>query len=62
MYKVFNMGHRMEIYCQPGRADKVVEMADSFNIEARIIGRTEASVRGNRLSLSHGSKVFEYSA
>jgi len=60
MYKVFNMGHRMEIYCNPGRAEKVVEMADSFNIEAGIIGRTEASASGNRLSLVHGDEVFEY--
>ena len=62
MYKVFNMGHRMEIYCDPGRAGKVVEMADSFNIEARIIGRTEASTQGNRLTLGHGSELFAYRA
>jgi phosphoribosylformylglycinamidine cyclo-ligase len=60
MYKVFNMGHRMEVYCEASRADAVVEVAKSFNIDARIIGRTETSKDGNKLSLTHGNEVFEY--
>lgn len=60
MYKVFNMGHRMEIYCLPEDADKVIATAGSFDIEARIVGRTESSDTGNRLSLTHGDEVFEY--
>ena len=62
MYKVFNMGHRMEIYCQPEEAEKVIEIANGFNIDAQIIGRTEASTSGNKLSLTHAGKVFEYTA
>jgi phosphoribosylformylglycinamidine cyclo-ligase len=60
MYKVFNMGHRMEVYCEKGKAAKVIAAAQSFGIDARIIGRTEVSTSGNKLSLSHGKQVFTY--
>jgi phosphoribosylformylglycinamidine cyclo-ligase len=60
MYKVFNMGHRMEVYCLPDQAKKVISIANEFNIEAQIIGKTEANTGGNKLSLSHKGKVFEY--
>ena len=43
MYKVFNMGHRMEIYLSPENAARVMEISESFGIPARIIGRVEAS-------------------
>lgn len=43
MYKVFNMGHRMEIYISPQYADNIIEIAGSFNIQARIIGHVEES-------------------
>jgi phosphoribosylformylglycinamidine cyclo-ligase len=43
MYKVFNMGHRLELYVPKEIADKVIAIANSFNIEAKIIGRVEAS-------------------
>ncbi len=43
MYKVFNMGHRMEIYLEPAFADRVVSIAKEFGVEARIIGRVESA-------------------
>lgn len=43
MYKVFNMGHRMEIYTDPESAKEMVKISESFGIDARIIGRVEAS-------------------
>ncbi len=43
MYKVFNMGHRFEIYCAPANAEKIISIAASFNLGARIIGQCEAS-------------------
>jgi phosphoribosylformylglycinamidine cyclo-ligase len=43
MYKVFNMGHRMEIYVPGIVAPSIIEYAESFNIEARIIGHCEPS-------------------
>lgn len=41
MYKVFNMGHRFEIYTDPSRAEGMIALANSFNIDAKIIGRVE---------------------
>jgi phosphoribosylformylglycinamidine cyclo-ligase len=43
MYKVFNMGHRMEIYLPPTAADEVIAISRSFGVDARIVGRVEAS-------------------
>ncbi len=60
MYKVFNMGHRMEVYCRHDDAETVIATASEFNIDAQVIGHTEASDDGNKLSLTHAGKVFEY--
>ncbi len=43
MYKVFNCGHRMELYVEPKVADEIINISKSFNIEAKIIGRVEKS-------------------
>jgi phosphoribosylformylglycinamidine cyclo-ligase len=43
MYKVFNMGHRLEIYLDEKNADEVIKISESFGIEAKIIGHVEAS-------------------
>ena len=43
MYRVFNMGHRLEAYCKPERAEQIMALAHSFNINAKIIGHVEAS-------------------
>ena len=59
MYKVFNMGHRMELYVPKEVADKIIEISNSFNIEARIVGRVEASAK-KRLTINSPYGVFEY--
>jgi phosphoribosylformylglycinamidine cyclo-ligase len=43
MYKVFNMGHRMELYLEEEHASKVIDIAKSFGIAAQIIGHVEPS-------------------
>lgn len=43
MYKVFNMGHRFEIYIPEEYANEIISISESFNIEAKIVGRVEAS-------------------
>lgn len=43
MYKVFNMGHRMELYVSPEFAPEIINISKSFNIDARIVGRVEQS-------------------
>jgi phosphoribosylformylglycinamidine cyclo-ligase len=41
MYKVFNMGHRLEVYLSPEHAQQVIDLSRSFNIDAQVIGRIE---------------------
>ncbi len=43
MYKVFNMGHRMEIYMEEEHAGKMIDIAKSFGIDAQIVGRVESA-------------------
>ena len=59
MYKVFNMGHRLEVYLRPEKAQRVIEIAQSFNIDARIIGRVE-DAPANHLTIVSEKGTFEY--
>lgn len=59
MFKVFNMGHRMEIYVAPEHARQVIDIAQSFGIEARIVGRVE-DAPANRLTITTEAGTFEY--
>lgn len=59
MYKVFNMGHRFEFYLGAEHADKVIEIARSFGIDARIVGRVE-DAPANRLTIISEFGTFEY--
>lgn len=45
MYRVFNMGHRMELYVPHARAQEIVTISRSFGIEAQVVGRVEASAK-----------------
>jgi phosphoribosylformylglycinamidine cyclo-ligase len=51
MYKVFNMGHRLEIYTDKESAEGMIEIARTFNIDAKIIGRVEQPVFNKRLTI-----------
>ena len=57
MYKVFNMGHRFEVYLPEEYADRVIEISRSFNIDAQIVGHTEAS---EKASLTIRSEFGEF--
>ncbi len=59
MFKVFNMGHRMEIYVAPEHAQEVIDISRSFNIDARIVGRVE-DAQSNRLTITTEAGTFEY--
>ena len=64
MYEVYNMGHRMEIYCNKRDVKKVIQLAHSFGIEAQQIGLTEKSRLDhsrNEVSINHGNKLIHYS-
>ncbi|WP_238751769.1 AIR synthase related protein [Neolewinella maritima] len=45
LYQVFNMGHRLEVYLAPERAQAVIDIANSFGIDAQIVGHVEAAER-----------------
>ena len=57
MYEVFNMGHRMEIYCNNSVANEIISISRSFNIEAQIIGKVEKSDKKELIIESKGIKV-----
>lgn len=59
MYRVFNMGHRMEIYTDEETAKAIIAIANSFEMEAQIIGRVEESeIKKLTIQSAHGN--FEY--
>ena len=58
MYKVFNMGHRLEVYLSPDHAKQVIDISKSFNIDAQIIGRIEEGPRSLTIKSEYGE--FNY--
>lgn len=59
MYKVFNMGHRMEIYLPEEHAQKIIDISKSFGIDAQIVGRCHAH-KGNKLTINSEFGEFVY--
>jgi len=57
MYEVFNMGHRMEIYCNSSLANEIISISKNFNIEAQIIGKVEKSDKKELIIESKGIKI-----
>lgn len=59
MYQVFNCGHRLEMYVSPEIADNLIKIASQFNVDAKIIGRVEAS-SFKKLTIESEFGTFEY--
>jgi phosphoribosylformylglycinamidine cyclo-ligase len=59
MYKVFNMGHRMELYVNEALVDSIVSIAESFNVRAKVVGRVEA-YEGKKLTIRSEFGEFIY--
>lgn len=59
MYQVFNMGHRMELYVNESIAQEIIDISKSFNVDAQIVGRVEAS-DSRKLTIKSSYGVFEY--
>jgi len=59
MYKVFNMGHRMEMYVDSSAANNIIEISKSFGVDAKIIGKVEAS-DSKKLTIISDHGTFEY--
>lgn len=59
MYQVFNCGHRMELYVNPEVAEDIIKISKSFNVEAQIVGRVEASLT-KKLTIESEYGTFTY--
>jgi len=59
MYKVFNMGHRMEIYLPEQFAQQIIDISKSFNVDAKVIGRVESS-ESKKLTITSQFGEFKY--
>lgn len=59
MYQVFNCGHRMELYVNPSVAEEIISISKSFNVNAQIVGRVEASSE-KKLTISSEYGTFVY--
>ena len=59
MYQVFNMGHRLEMYVPETIAQQLIQVAASFNLDAKIIGRVEHATT-KMVTLNHHQQVFQY--
>jgi len=62
MFQVFNMGHRMEIYCRPGASTGIVGLARQHGVDAKVVGRIEPSPRGadNVVTVGYGGAELRY--
>lgn len=61
MYRVFNMGHRFEIYVQPEKAAEIIDIASRFNLDARVIGHCK-EFNGKKLTISGQDGVYDYNS
>lgn len=60
MYKVFNMGHRMEVYLDERYAEEIIDIAESYGVEAQIIGRVEPLEGSKKVTIQSPYGTFEY--
>ncbi|MDY0253211.1 MAG: AIR synthase related protein [Tenuifilaceae bacterium] len=60
MYKVFNMGHRYEIYVFPEYADDIIAIAKEYGVDAKVIGSCHRRDKGNKLVVKSSKGDFEY--
>jgi phosphoribosylformylglycinamidine cyclo-ligase len=60
MYQVFNMGHRMELYVSEEVATEIIGISRSYDVDAQIVGRVEASSEGKKLSIHTPHGDFQY--
>ncbi len=61
MYRIFNMGHRLEIYTTPDKADAMIKAAEKYGVEAKIVGRVEKSDSDmNKVTIKQYGEEFNY--
>jgi phosphoribosylformylglycinamidine cyclo-ligase len=59
MYQVFNMGHRLEIFTEPGAAEELIGISRSFGIDARVVGRVERASKKSLVLKTASGEQFD---
>ena len=59
MYKVFNMGHRMELYVPEEKASEIIAISNEYNVDAQIIGRVESGPKKLTIQSEYGEFIYE---
>lgn len=59
MYKVFNMGHRLEVYVEPQHAAQIIAISKSFGVDAQVIGECRAH-QGSKVTVKSANGTYEY--
>jgi phosphoribosylformylglycinamidine cyclo-ligase len=60
MYKVFNMGHRMEVYTDESTAQALIEISQSFGVHAQVIGRVESKEGASQVTVKGPEGTYSY--
>jgi phosphoribosylformylglycinamidine cyclo-ligase len=62
MFQVFNMGHRLEVYCDPDAAVRMIDIANKYNVDAQIVGRVLANDQPeqNKVTIVHEGEEYSY--
>jgi phosphoribosylformylglycinamidine cyclo-ligase len=60
MYQVFNMGHRLEVYCTQNAVENLVNTAKNLNIDAQIVGYVKNTEGGEQLTIESPYGIFHY--
>ena len=57
MYQVFNMGHRMEVYCKKELSESIIQISKEFDVDAKVIGHVEKSSKNELIIESENSSI-----
>lgn len=57
MYQVFNMGHRMEVYCKKELSESIIQISKEFDVDAKVIGYVEKSSKNELIIESENSSI-----
>jgi phosphoribosylformylglycinamidine cyclo-ligase len=60
MYKVFNMGHRMEVYTDESTAQALIEISQAFGVHAQVIGRVESTEGASQVTVKGPEGTYSY--
>lgn len=63
MFEIFNMGHRIEIICDPAIAVTIIEISEAYNVKAKVIGEVRHGAKSftqSTVTIQHNGKIYEY--